>query len=372
MLDIDTHNINNIHDYLADIAENIQIQSDFEIYHPNFQPFTLPSKIVDRLKKTSLELQNKYLQLLLRNFIYGIYFSGCLKNNFLANNRPKNYLPYQNIENNLIIGIDWQFHKNLHSCNHGVGYFDPGWQVLRLEPDGSIAVSKDGLHLHVEPDWLIESAWQYPKVGQTIAIWMDNHRLENGFYVGVSNAGAEKSSQPDGDLVGGRIYFNITPEGAIALMDSLTIHLNNAGIPFRFQVLYNPAAYQRYNSGLLCFACRDYPGIIKVLKAVYPENQSHFRPEIPLFTKFLAPGLSFAEEPNQQNPPPESFGIHRCQIIANGLLDAWERGKKSSEAKIRIIRQHFAHLGIDWQYPYLNPHSQDIYHSLNDSDFELR
>lgn len=365
MVEIDTHNT---YDYLSDITENIQIKPNFYIYHPDYQPLTLQPKIVYRLQRTSSELQHKYLQLLLRNFIYGVYFSGSLKNILSTNTEHKNYLLYQNIENNLIVGMDGKFYQQLHNCNHGVGYFDPGWQILRLEPDGSIAVTKDGLQLHIEPDWLIKSPWQYPKVGQVIAVWMANNRLENGFYVGISNAGVEKSNQPDTDLVGGRIYFNISPEGAIALMDALTIRLNNAAMPFRFQVLYNPAVYKRYNSGLLCFACRDYPTVIKVLKAIYPDNQCHFRPEIPLFTKYLAPGLSFAEEPNQKIPPPESFGIHHCQIIANALLDAWERGKKSSESKIRIIRQHFAHLGIDLQYPYLNPHSRDIYHPLNCQD----
>ena len=369
MIEIET---DNIHDYLVDITQNIQIESNFYIYHPDYQPFTLQPKIVDRLKHTSPQLQHKYLQLLLRNFIYGIYFSGYLKNILSANTEQKNYLPYQNIEDNLIIGIDWQFYEQLHRCNHGVGYFDPGWRVLRLEPDGSIAVTKNGLHLHIEPDWLIESPWQYPKVGRTIAVWMNNNRLENGFYIAMSNSGAEKSNQPDTDLVGGTIYFNITPEGAIALMDYLTIHLNYAAIPFRFKVLYNPDAYKRYSSGLLYFACRDYPAIIKILKAVYLDHKCHFRPEIPLFTKFLAPGLSFAEAPNQTNPLQTSFGIHLCQIMANALLDAWKRGKNTSKSKIRIIRQHFAHLGIDLHYPYLNPHSCDIYEPLNCEDLKLR
>ncbi|MDJ0676726.1 MAG: T3SS effector HopA1 family protein [Calothrix sp. MO_167.B42] len=365
MVNLNTHSI---YDYLSDITKNIHIEPNFYIYHPDYQPFTLQPKIVERLQKIPPELKQKYLQLLLRNFIYGIYFSGTLKHILSENTKQKNYLPYQNIEDNLIVGIDWKFYEQLHNCNHGVGYFDPGWQVLRLEPDGSIAVVKNGLHLHIEPDWLIESPWQYPKLGRTIAVWMTNNRLENGFYVGMSNSGAEKSHQPDTDLVGGTIYFNITPKGAIALMDNLTIHLNNAGIPFRFQVLYNPNAYKRYSSGLLYFDCGDYPAILKILKAVYPDCQCHFRPEIPLFTKYLAPGLSFAQKPNQTNPPQASFGIHLCQIIANALLEAERRGKNTSESKMRIIRQHFAHLGIDLQYPYLNPHSRDIYHSLNADD----
>jgi hypothetical protein len=358
MLETDT---DNIHDYLWDITENIRIESNFYIYHPNYQPFTLPAKIVERLQKNPPELQKKYQQILLRNFIYGIYFNGELRNILSPDTEQINYLPYQNIESNSIRGIDWQFYQKLHSCNHGVGYFDPGWQVLRLEPDGSIAVVKDGLHLHIEPEWLIESPWQYPKVGHAIAVWMANNRLDNGFYVGMSNAGGEQSSQSNADTMGGKVYFNITPEGAIALMDNFTNHLNQASIPFQFQVLYNPDNYQRFYSGLLYFDCHDYTKIIQVVKTAYQEHQCHFRPEIPLCTKFLAPGMSFAEEPIQKAPSSPSFGIHCCQIIANALLDAWEKRKEEGKSKMRIIRQHFAHLGLDLQSPYLNPHSPDIY-----------
>ena len=144
-------------------------------------------------------------------------------------------------------------------------------------------------------------------------------------------------------------------------MDYFTTHLNNAGIRFRFQVPYHPDNYQRNNSGVLCFDNRDYGKIISVVKAAYQENQCHFCSEIPLCSKYLALGLGFAEEPILNTSPLISFGIHRCQIIANALVDAWEKGKESSTSKLRIIRQYFAHLGLDLQYPYLNPHSQDMY-----------
>jgi hypothetical protein len=46
---------------LFDIAQNIQIESSFCIYHPNYQPFALPSKIADRFQQNSIDLQQKYL-----------------------------------------------------------------------------------------------------------------------------------------------------------------------------------------------------------------------------------------------------------------------------------------------------------------------
>jgi hypothetical protein len=350
---------------LFDIASNIQIESSFRIYHPNYQPFALPTKIADRFQQNSVDLQHKYLTLLLRNFLYGIYYNGSLQNILAVNADAANCSPHQNLENNSTLGMDGEFYERLHKCNHGTGYFDPSWEVLRREPDGSMAVSKGGLTLYVEPDCHLKPSSKSARVGELISIWMPKNRLQNGCYLAVSNYGQEPQDNPDADLGAGRIYFNFTPFGAIALMDSLTLELNTAAIPFSFQVLYNPSAYGRYDSGVLYFERNDYPAIRQVLQAVYAEHASHFHPEIPLFTKFLAPGLGLAEEPNQKFAAQETFGMNRCQIVANALFEAWQKGKTALDERMKVIDQHFAQYSIDVHHPYLNPGSEDIYYPLN-------
>ncbi|WP_017655478.1 T3SS effector HopA1 family protein [Fortiea contorta] len=349
---------------LFDIAGNIQIEPNFRIYHPNYQPFALPTKIADRFQQNSPDLQHKYLTLLLRNFLYGIYYNGCLQNILAVNADTTHYTPHQNLEKNSTLGVDGEFYERLHNCNHGTGYFDPRWEVLRREPDGSMAVTKGGLTLYVEPDCHLKPGSKSATVGELISIWMPKNRLQNGCYLAVSNYGHQLQHDPDNDLGAGRIYFNFTAFGAIALMDSLTLELNAAGIPFSFQVLYNPCAYGRYDSGVLYFERHDYPAIHQILQGAYAEHASHFHPEIPLFTKFLAPGLGLAEEPNQKFAAQESFGMNRCQIVANALLEAWKKGKNALDERMKVIDQHFAQHLIDVRYPYLNPGSEDIYYPL--------
>ncbi|MBH8575577.1 hypothetical protein I8752_21715 [Nostocaceae cyanobacterium CENA369] len=361
MLDSSTNTLLNS---LFDIANNIQIEPNFCIHHPSYQPFSLPTKVAERFQQNSTALQHKYLTLLLRNFLHGIYYNGSLQSVLAVENEPNNISICQNLENNSILEIDWKFYEQLHASNHGKGYFDPSWQVLRQEPDGSMAVTKDGLTLYIEPDCHLKSSTKSAKAGESVAIWMPKNRLQNGFYLALSNIGQEKQSTPDTDLGTGRIYFNFTASGAIALMDSLTQQLNAAAIPFTFQVLYNPCAYGRYDSGLLYFERDDYPAIHKILQAVYTEHQAYFQAEIPLFTKFLAPGLGLAEEPTQKFAARESFGMNRCQIVANALLEAWEKGKNAIEERMKIIDRHFARHLIDLQRPYLNPSSEDIYYPL--------
>lgn len=350
-------------DSLYEIASNIQIEPNFCIRHPNYQPFALPSKVADRFGQTSLLLQQKYLTLLLRNFIHGIYYNGSLQTILSVDSDAANYQTYQNNNGNSLVGIDWQFYELLHASNHGIGYFDPNWQVLRQEPDASIAVTKGGLTLYIESDCHLEQPIQSASSGEYVAIWMPKNRLQNGCYVAVSNFGQQQGN-PDADLGVGRIYFNLTPRGAIALMKSLTLKLNAAAIGFSFQVPYNPSAYGRYDSGVLYFERNDYLVVREVLQTVYAEHQHHFQKEVPLFTKFLAPGLGLAEEPTQKFAPQESFGLNRCQIVANALLEAWQKGNNSPQERMSTIQQHFARFSIDLQRPYLNPYSEDIYFPL--------
>lgn len=75
----------------------------------------------------------------------------------------------------------------------------------------------------------------------------------------------------------------------------------------------------------------------------------------------LAPGLGLAEEPNQKFAVQESFGINRCQIVANGLLEAWQQGDDSPKVRMQTILGQFSRLGIDLQRPYVNANSEDIY-----------
>lgn len=349
---------------LLDIASNIEIKSNFAIYHPKYKPYGLPGKVADRFKHNSLELQHKYLNLLMRNFLYGIYYNGSLQSTLAVNIKTANCLRYQHLETNSIGDVDWEFYKQLDNNNHGKGYFDPHWQVLTLEPDGTMAVSKGGLTVYVEPDCHLQPGKKSAKVGESVAIWMPKNRVQKGCYLAVSNVGQERRSNPDGDLGNGRIHFNFTPSGAIACMDGLTQQLNAANIPFTFQVLYNPLVYRRYDSGVLYFERHEYPAIRKVLQVIYREYQCHFQAKIPLFTKFLAPGLSLAEEPSQKFAPQESFGLNRCQIVANALLEAWQKGKNTTDERMKLINQHFAHHMVDLQRPYLNPGSEDIYQPL--------
>jgi hypothetical protein len=349
---------------LQDIAHKIEIKSDFSIHHPDYKPLELPSEAIERFQKMPNQMQQKYLSLQLRSFLYGIYYNGSMQST-LALDGEGNGLPLD-LENNTVLGVDVGFYKRLHESNFGEGYFDSGWSVIKEESDASLAVTKGGLRLHIQRNKHLQPTEIAAVVGDYVAIKMPKNRVQNGFYMAVGNAGFSHIEDVKIQPVTVRIYINVTPEGAVAVMESLTQRLNKLAIPFSFKVLYNPKEYQRYDSGVLYFDKRDYEVVTKVLKTVYQEHQLHFKSEIPLFTKQLAPGLGLAEEPDQKFAVQESFGMNRCQIVANGLLEAWYQGDESIEGRMQAIIEQFSSLGIDLERVYLNANSEDIYCSPGD------
>ncbi|MTJ47573.1 T3SS effector HopA1 family protein [Dolichospermum sp. UHCC 0259] len=348
-------------DVLQDIVHKIEISSNFSISHPDYKPLELPIEVVERFQQMPAEMQQKYLSLQLRSFLYGIYYNGSMQS-ALALDGEGNGLPLD-LENNTILGIDVGFYEQLHESNCGEGYFDHGWSVIKEEIDGSLVVTKGGLKIHIQREKHLQCDQKNAVVGEVVAIRLPKNLLQNGFYMAVGNQGLnhEISSQQ----ITVRIYFNLIPEATNSVMRNLTKKLNELAIPFSFKVLYNPKDYGRHDSGVLYFDKNDYDLVKEVLQVVYAENKLSFQPEVPLFSLQLAPGLGLAEEPNQKFAQKESFGMNRCQIVANGLLKAWYQGDNSPAERMELILESFSILGIDVQRTYLNANSEDIYQLLN-------
>ncbi|MFW9259754.1 T3SS effector HopA1 family protein [Nostoc sp. CALU 546] len=345
---------------LQDIINQLQIESHYCIRHPDYKPLELPQAAVTRFQQLPLDIQNSFLSVQLRNFLYGIYYNGSLKSALAPDAEVTNLALNQNIENNTLLGVDLAFYDRLHESNRGEGYWSPDWLVVKEETDGTLAVEKNALILHIQRDIHLQPTDQPLTAGNLVTIKMPKNLVQNGFYMAVANAGTPSNQE---NLV--RVYFNLTSDGAVAVMDSLTAQLNAIPIFFSFKALYNPSDYERYDSAVLYFGKSNYEAVHPVLERVYAEHQSHFGEQVPLFTKMVAPGMAIAEEPDRKFAVKESFGTNRCQIVANALLEAWYEGNDTPAGRMTSILRHFSLCEIELQRPYLNPNSDDIYTSLN-------
>ena len=348
---------------LEDIARNVEIGADFAIHHPDYKPLEIPVEAVTRFQQMPEQIKQKFLSLQLRSFLYGIYYNGSMRSS-LAKNTPADSFQLD-LGNSTFMGIDMTFFKRLHHNNCGMGYFDRDWTILQAEDDENLVVRKGGLKLHIERGKHLAAPQQQARVGEVVAIKMPKNVMQNGFYMAVGDRGS--NYQQVGDTLV-RIYFSLTPDGAIAVMNSLTQMLNESKIIFSFKVLYNPQDYQRFDVGVLYFDKRDYASVSCILDLIHTQHESYFLPHIPLFTKQLAIGLGLAEEPDLKFTERESFGMNRCQIVADGLLTAFYEGQNYDTEKMSAILAQFSKVGIDLQHPYLNSDSENIYHALSRSN----
>lgn len=344
-----TNDTNSIAKNLWDILTNITVEPSFRITHPQYQPTETPEDVVAKLQQMLPDVQHKYLTLQLRNFLQGIYYRGnWQKADALANDKLENL---GDVEANL-------FYK-LNECNHGKGYLDNDWLVTG-EENNLIALYKDELTLHVEPDRYLLPEYQTPKQGDFIPVKCPNHLVEYGYYVAVGNAGAAYTRNPEETV---NVYFNFSAaEGAILFTSLLTEQLNALELPFTFKCLYTPSEYDRYDAGILNIESDRYLEVKKILDTLYLKHQIHFSPEIPLFTKFLAPGIGLAEEPEFKDSPEDNFSNHRCQILAAALLAT--KPSNSSQERLKSIYEYLAAQEIDLDRPYLCFSDEDTYQKL--------
>jgi HopA1 effector protein family len=341
---------------LQELASLIEIESsNFVVNHPLCQQPKIPANIIEQLKKLPEKVQDEYFISMIQKLIFGIYSTGKL---VLANN--------ESIQVNYDIGledapgeVDWEFYDKLHQNNYGRGSWNPNFLVLRQENDGSLAVEKKDIITHIQPEYHLRLQEQSATVGDVVSIPRPSSHIRNYFYIAYS------------DLVytwaypSVFVYFNFSPEGAIVLMRHLTQQLNALQVAFDFNVLYNPSSYGRYDSGILRINKDSYEVVGQVLQAVYNENALYFKTNVPIFTKMLAPGLAIAERPQKEFRFLEDFGMNRCKIIANALLDSHKNGDESPESRMKYIFQYFHNYEVDLENPYLNPNSEDIYTPLN-------
>jgi hypothetical protein len=94
-----------------------------------------------------------------------------------------------------------------------------------------------------------------------------------------------------------------------------------------------------------------------VLVELCPGFTEILLPTVPLFSKYLLPGLGFAEDPGNG----ESFGMNRCRLLAEAVCRAHASGEPSALARMAAVREVFGENGLALAAPYLNPGSRDDY-----------
>ncbi len=203
-------------------------------------------------------------------------------------------------------------------------------------------LSKDGPGARSRPG--AEISLFYPK---------ESTSLQPGFYY-VFGETAEDESDGFG-LV--RIYWNVDLSGAPELVRLLSGRLNRFHVPFRFKCSVVPSQYERTDVAVTYLAKRFFPIFADLLADIHPRLRPTLGDDVPLFSKPLAAGVGVAEDPGTG----ESFGQHRCRILAETLWNCFLNGNQSLSARLSELDRRLAANGVDPRQLHLNAGSLDWY-----------
>jgi hypothetical protein len=240
----------------------------------------------------------------------------------------------------------------LSAANMGTGCTEKQWRVLGIDGTDTV-IERQGLRLWVAADELCDGPDVRPGVEVAVRLPNDLPHRSPGFYTALGDVALPDTDA--GPLV--RIYWNLTPAGAPHALRIVTTALNAARIPFRFKVADAPAGFARRDAGVLYLLARHYPTVAELLSARYVRLRDTLGPGTPAFTKQLAPGLALAEDPGDGG----SFGLHRCGLVAQALVQTRQPRHRSPGARLAAVSEHLLAHGIDPDAPHLNPGSTGDY-----------
>ena len=241
-------------------------------------------------------------------------------------------------------GADPRLAAALSRANAGRGSWEAGWTVERLDGDEAV-VSGERLRMRVGlGDCRPRDA--APGAAVSVRLPKELPSLAPGFFSVVSDARADPTHAR-----ALRVYWNVSPVGAPALVGALTTRLNRDGVPFGLKVADHPLRFERCDAAVLYVGIDDFRARRNALRELAAALAGHLRPRVPAFTLELAPGVGLAEDDGGE----ASFGERRCALLADGVVRAHDEGLRGPAAAVDAVAARFAEVGVRIDAPYLEP-----------------
>lgn len=235
-------------------------------------------------------------------------------------------------------GSPW-FVAELNARCEGASTFEPGFRVARRAGGGAFVESAD-IRLWVPT----RRALRPPKarVGAQVAVALPCVREAAlpGFFTIVSRAGRLDPGAPHL-----KFYVHATPPGAVALLGSLLEAPALRTARFEAKVTNDPAHFGRTDTLLMYVSPRHAERVAAFLREFARRRPRALNEGTPPMTFPLTRGVAIAESPGHHA---ESFGSHRCRLIAEGLLTARAEGR----SMLTAVAERFEREGLSWEDPW--------------------
>ena len=248
----------------------------------------------------------------------------------------------------------------LSAANPSRERWEDGWHVRQALSNGCVVAERHGSARFLWPGEFLspQSPGAPPRAGSRVTRWRprESATMQPGFFYVFGEEGW------DDDVPLVRVYWNVSPEGAPALTGSVAAMLNRWGVPFRYKCLAMRSLYPRTDAAVLYLGRRSWTLASELLGPVHRANAGALGADTPLFARRLGRGVSLADDPGTG----ESFGMHRCRLLAEGLWSAWRAGRRGTAERIAAVRDAFGREGISIEQPWLSPGRTTDYPGLAD------
>jgi hypothetical protein len=253
--------------------------------------------------------------------------------------------------------LDAQLVTQLSWANKSRERWDPGWQIYQLGAGGQIFVIKGDRQRSAMPGEYIAAEYSNGtlQVGASVVLRIsrESRTIQPGFYYMLGEVPSDIWDEHF--LI--RFYFNCTAQDVAELVAHLTQDLNRFQVPYRMKALTDAGLYTRRDSMVLYCARRYFQIVARIIGNLPLSVLQQLESSVPMFTKRVRAGVGLAEDPGNG----ESFGMHRCRLTAEGIVDAWRQHYREPEAWLQAVEARFTLNGLKLNHPYLGPGSIECF-----------
>ena len=228
-------------------------------------------------------------------------------------------------------------------------YFtDSGWHLIKDTPQTKL-VEKNGISLEVHTNEILTRE-ALACGGEQMAIRMPIGRpyASPGYFSACTLSGPAPAAAPTD-----RLYINADTNTAPDIWAAVLNWAALKQISGTIKAANNQGGFDRPDTIVAYLprtAFQDSRGELLPMLQTFSDGIRYMSP---MFTEKIAPGISWAEDPNSDGLGAMSFGMHRCMIIASAFAEAQDH--HSTDDLAELVTRHWLACGLSCTEPHLSP-----------------
>jgi HopA1 effector protein family len=249
--------------------------------------------------------------------------------------------------------VDLNLPDVLRAAHVDAGRWERDWTVEGVSSRGRVAVTRNGrrrvlARVDVLP---VARVCLPPRPGDVVRVAVRRDDLdETGAFWFTYGGDWDESDLPVG-LV--RVYWHVRRRTTPDLVRVLTATLGRTDCSYALKVAVEDRQVERPDRAVLYLAGDDAAAAAPLIRRAHTELTEALLAPVPRLTLRLGRGLAMADDPGTG----ESFGQHRCRLVADALTAARGDGSANAEERAARALERLSAAGVDPARPYLRPGS---------------